>query len=62
MKGGYNSIMADIEIGAASIDEYEQIWSSDDLLKLIKSRQYDKQNPESQVEHIDGCDFLNLLG
>ena len=25
MKGGYNSIMADIEIGAASIDEYEQI-------------------------------------
>lgn len=41
------------------MDEYEQIWSSDDLLKLIKSRQYDKQSPDSQVEHIDGCDFLD---
>lgn len=39
------------------MDEYEQIWSSEDLLKLIKSRQFDKIH--EQTELIDGCTFLD---
>lgn len=41
------------------MDEYKQIWSIEDLLKLIKGRQFDKKHTDNQIEHIDGCDFLN---
>lgn len=53
----FNDFKEILKIGYI-MDEYKQIWSIEDLLKLIKGRQFDKISG-GETEIIDGCVFLN---